>query len=225
MTRRADLDYVDPRFGPELNPTIVYRIDAADWPAARNARSRPRAVPTAVDGRALGVVDRADLGRRRLDRGARRRDQPARLVDPVRRDGVDVGGGAGRHAMLRDQRRQRLLRRDPAFALARPGGRRQRLGRARSAAGTRRSRPARRRPRRRARRRCAGRPFPATAWRRSARAGRSPRPRAGQRGISRAAPRRPRSARGSARGRKMRIAAGLGSRTRLSQRPRNRGAI
>ena len=37
MKRREDLDYVDPRFGPELNPTIVYRIDAADWPAARAA--------------------------------------------------------------------------------------------------------------------------------------------------------------------------------------------
>ena len=37
MNRREDLDYVDPRFGPELNPTIVYRIDAADWPAARAA--------------------------------------------------------------------------------------------------------------------------------------------------------------------------------------------
>ena len=37
MTRRPDLDYVDPRFGPELNPTIVYRIDAAQWPAARAA--------------------------------------------------------------------------------------------------------------------------------------------------------------------------------------------
>lgn len=37
MTRRVDLDYIDPRFGPELNPTIVYRIDAAEWPAARAA--------------------------------------------------------------------------------------------------------------------------------------------------------------------------------------------
>lgn len=35
MSRRADLDFTDPRFGPDLNPTIVYRIDAADWPAAR----------------------------------------------------------------------------------------------------------------------------------------------------------------------------------------------
>ena len=35
MARRADLDYEDDRFGPELNPTIVYRLDAADWPAAR----------------------------------------------------------------------------------------------------------------------------------------------------------------------------------------------
>jgi RimJ/RimL family protein N-acetyltransferase len=37
MKRRADLDFEDPRFGPELNPTIIYRIDAADWPAAREA--------------------------------------------------------------------------------------------------------------------------------------------------------------------------------------------
>jgi RimJ/RimL family protein N-acetyltransferase len=36
MTYRPELDYVDDRFGPELNPTIVYRIDAADWPAARS---------------------------------------------------------------------------------------------------------------------------------------------------------------------------------------------
>ncbi len=38
MTRREDLDFVDPRFGPELNPTIIYRIEAAEWPAARNSR-------------------------------------------------------------------------------------------------------------------------------------------------------------------------------------------
>lgn len=45
MTRRADLDYVDSRFGADLNPTIVYRIDAAQWPAARAGAlaSRPAA--------------------------------------------------------------------------------------------------------------------------------------------------------------------------------------
>lgn len=37
MKRRAELDFDDPRFGPELNPTIVFSIDAADWPAARQA--------------------------------------------------------------------------------------------------------------------------------------------------------------------------------------------
>jgi len=37
MVRRKDLDFDDPRFGPELNPTIIYRIDAADWPPARAA--------------------------------------------------------------------------------------------------------------------------------------------------------------------------------------------
>jgi hypothetical protein len=35
MRRRADLDFEDNRFGPDMNPTIVYRLDAADWPAAR----------------------------------------------------------------------------------------------------------------------------------------------------------------------------------------------
>lgn len=35
MRRRADLDFEDERFGPELNPSIVYRIEAAQWPAAR----------------------------------------------------------------------------------------------------------------------------------------------------------------------------------------------
>ncbi len=35
MTRRADLDFVDSNYGADLNPSIVYRIDAAEWPAAR----------------------------------------------------------------------------------------------------------------------------------------------------------------------------------------------
>jgi RimJ/RimL family protein N-acetyltransferase len=37
MIRREDLDFIDPRHGPELNPTIVYSIEAAGWPAARAA--------------------------------------------------------------------------------------------------------------------------------------------------------------------------------------------
>ena len=37
MTRRPDMDYEDSRYGPELNPTIVYRMEAADWRAARSA--------------------------------------------------------------------------------------------------------------------------------------------------------------------------------------------
>lgn len=37
MVRREDLDFEDPRLPPELNPTIVYSIDAAQWPAAREA--------------------------------------------------------------------------------------------------------------------------------------------------------------------------------------------
>lgn len=35
MRRREDLDFDDPRFGPEMNPTIVYAIDSEDWPPAR----------------------------------------------------------------------------------------------------------------------------------------------------------------------------------------------
>ena len=37
MARRADLDFTDTRFGPELNPQMIWRIDAADWTAARAA--------------------------------------------------------------------------------------------------------------------------------------------------------------------------------------------
>lgn len=33
MERRADLDFVDPRFGPDLNPTIIYRIGRYQWKA------------------------------------------------------------------------------------------------------------------------------------------------------------------------------------------------
>jgi RimJ/RimL family protein N-acetyltransferase len=37
MTRREDLDYIDTRFAHpgELNPTIVFSIDATEWSAAR----------------------------------------------------------------------------------------------------------------------------------------------------------------------------------------------
>jgi RimJ/RimL family protein N-acetyltransferase len=39
MVRRKELDFTDQRFPPdsEVNPQIVYRIDAADWPAAKAA--------------------------------------------------------------------------------------------------------------------------------------------------------------------------------------------
>jgi RimJ/RimL family protein N-acetyltransferase len=37
MTRREELDFIDERFGPELNPSIVYWMEAADWPQARAA--------------------------------------------------------------------------------------------------------------------------------------------------------------------------------------------
>jgi RimJ/RimL family protein N-acetyltransferase len=37
MAYRPELDFEDHRFGPDLNPSIVYWLDAADWPAARAA--------------------------------------------------------------------------------------------------------------------------------------------------------------------------------------------
>lgn len=39
MSRREDLDFIDGRFPPDsdVNPQIVFLIDAADWPAARAA--------------------------------------------------------------------------------------------------------------------------------------------------------------------------------------------
>jgi RimJ/RimL family protein N-acetyltransferase len=37
MTRRADLDYPDPDYPPEDNPTMIYRLDAADWQAPGGA--------------------------------------------------------------------------------------------------------------------------------------------------------------------------------------------
>lgn len=40
MTRRSDLDFIDQRFGPEVNPQIVFEMKAIDWPAARNAALR-----------------------------------------------------------------------------------------------------------------------------------------------------------------------------------------
>jgi RimJ/RimL family protein N-acetyltransferase len=37
MARREDLDFTDERFGPEINPQIIFEISADDWPAARAA--------------------------------------------------------------------------------------------------------------------------------------------------------------------------------------------
>lgn len=45
MKRRDDLDFVDERFDHpgELNPSLVWRIEAADWPAAARERAlQPR---------------------------------------------------------------------------------------------------------------------------------------------------------------------------------------
>jgi len=37
LKRRKDLDFVDQRLGPEVNPQIVFEIYASDWPGARAA--------------------------------------------------------------------------------------------------------------------------------------------------------------------------------------------
>ena len=41
MRRREDLDFNDERFGPEVNPQIVYEMSAAEWPAARERALQP----------------------------------------------------------------------------------------------------------------------------------------------------------------------------------------
>ena len=42
MSRRPDLDFWDERFGPELNPSMIWRIEAGEWPAARARALEPR---------------------------------------------------------------------------------------------------------------------------------------------------------------------------------------
>jgi hypothetical protein len=42
MRRREYLDFTDERFGPEVNPQIVYELEARAWPAARERALRPR---------------------------------------------------------------------------------------------------------------------------------------------------------------------------------------
>jgi len=41
MQRHEELDFDDQRFGPEVNPQIVYDIMAQDWPAARERALQP----------------------------------------------------------------------------------------------------------------------------------------------------------------------------------------
>lgn len=41
MKRREDLDFMDERFGPEVNPQIIFEIAAADWLRAREAATGP----------------------------------------------------------------------------------------------------------------------------------------------------------------------------------------
>jgi RimJ/RimL family protein N-acetyltransferase len=43
MVRREEFDFVDPRFASpsDLNPAIVYSMDAAEWPAAREHALKP----------------------------------------------------------------------------------------------------------------------------------------------------------------------------------------
>ena len=40
MTRQPECDFMDERFGPEVNPQIVFGITAGEWPAARGAALR-----------------------------------------------------------------------------------------------------------------------------------------------------------------------------------------
>lgn len=48
MTRREDLDFTDERFGPEVNPQIVFEMKAADWPTAKAAALELASAPGAA---------------------------------------------------------------------------------------------------------------------------------------------------------------------------------
>lgn len=37
MSRRQDLDFIDERFGPSVNPQIIYWMEASEWPERRRA--------------------------------------------------------------------------------------------------------------------------------------------------------------------------------------------
>ena len=41
MTRSAEWDFWDERFGPDLNPSMIWRIDAEEWPGARARALQP----------------------------------------------------------------------------------------------------------------------------------------------------------------------------------------
>ena len=41
MSRAPELDFIDPRHGPMLNPAIVYRIEQDEWVSARAAQGAP----------------------------------------------------------------------------------------------------------------------------------------------------------------------------------------
>ena len=45
MKRRSEFDYWDERFGPELNPSMIWRIDSEDWPEARERALAPLTKP------------------------------------------------------------------------------------------------------------------------------------------------------------------------------------
>lgn len=42
LKRRPDLDFWDDRFGAELNPSMIWRIEAGVWPEARDRAMAPR---------------------------------------------------------------------------------------------------------------------------------------------------------------------------------------
>jgi RimJ/RimL family protein N-acetyltransferase len=42
MVRREELDFIDPRFGPDMNPCVVFDIAGQDWPDCRARALAPR---------------------------------------------------------------------------------------------------------------------------------------------------------------------------------------
>ena len=131
MSRREDLDFVDPRFGPEYEPDdhLPDRGRRLAGGASRGAGlARQLILVSRSIAAACGCADRGDLGRGRGDRLLVRRPDPALAFQPATRRARRCPPPPWVVTPYCSTSRTGLLRRDPAFAGHRAGGAGQPLG-------------------------------------------------------------------------------------------------